>query len=79
MSVNSGTTSVKETVAGVRIYAEGHDIIIESPVAQRVVISDVAGRAYSVDVVEGRTVIPARNSGVVVVKAGEKTAKLMIK
>jgi len=79
MSVNSGTTSVKETVAGVRIYAEGHDIIIESPVAQRVVISDVAGHAYSVDVVEGRTVIPARNSGVVVVKAGEKTAKLMIK
>jgi len=39
----------------------------------------VAGHAYSVDVVEGRTVIPARNSGVVVVKAGEKTAKLMIK
>ena len=70
---------VKEIAAGVRIYAEGHDIIIESPVAQRVVISDMAGRAYSVDVAEGRTVIPSRYSGVIVVKAGEKNAKLMIK
>ena len=79
MKVNSGTTLVKEIAAGVRIYAEGHDIIIESPVAQRVVISDMAGRAYSVDVAEGRTVIPSRYSGVIVVKAGEKNAKLMIK
>ena len=57
----------------------GHDIIVESPIAQRIVISDVAGHAYSVDVVEGRNVIPARSTGVILVNAGEKTAKLMIK
>lgn len=79
MKVNNGTTTVKELAGDLRIYTDGHDIIVESPVAQRVVISDMAGHAYSVDVAEGRTVIPARNSGVVVVKAGEKAAKLMIK
>lgn len=79
MKVNNGATSVKELTGDLRIYTDGHDIIVESPVAQRVVISDMAGRAYSVDVAAGRTVIPARNSGVVVVNAGEKTAKLMIK
>ena len=79
MKVNNAATSVKDLVAGLRIYADGHDIIVESPVAQRIVISDVAGHAYSVDVVEGRNVIPARSSGVILVNAGEKTAKLMIK
>ena len=62
-----------------RIYTDGYNIIVETSVAQRVVISDVAGRSFSVDVPEGRTEIPARNSGVVVVNAGDKTAKLMIK
>ena len=79
MRVNGVTTSVKDLVTDLRIYADGKNIIIETSVAQRVIISDVAGHAYSVDVPEGRTVIPARNSGVVMVNAGEKTAKLMIK
>ncbi len=79
LKVNNAATSVKDLVSGLRIYADGHDIIVESPIAQRIVISDVAGHAYSVDVVEGRNVIPARNTGVVLVNAGEKTAKLMIK
>ena len=79
MKVNNATTSVKDVVTDLSIYTDGKNIIVETSVAQRVIISDVAGHAYTVDVPEGRTVIPARNSGVVVVCAGDKTAKLMIK
>ena len=73
-----GVTGVKEMVENVRIYTDGHNIIVESPIAQRIVISDVAGRSYEVDVTEGRNVIPARTAGVAIVKAGNQTAKLMI-
>ncbi len=79
MMVNNGLTVAKEIAGDLRIYAEGQNIIVESPIAQRVMITDITGRAYSVDVAEGRTEIPARSSGVVIVKAGDKVAKLMIK
>lgn len=80
MGVNGAeATSVKEFAGDLRIYTDGQNIIVESPIAQSVLISDVAGHAYSVDVPEGRTVIPARFSGMVVAKAGDKTAKLMVK
>ena len=79
IQVNNAVTDEMELDANVRIYADGHDIIIESPIAQHVVISDMAGHSYSVDVPEGRTVIHSRLSGVVVVNAGGKTAKMMIK
>ena len=72
-------SSVNEIDDDLRIYTDGHNIIIESPVSQRVIISDVAGHSYGVDVAEGRTVIPARASGVMIVTAGNKTAKLMVK
>ena len=74
-----GVSSVDDIKSDLSIYADGRDIIIETPVSQRVIISDVAGHAYSVDVAEGRTAIPARTSGVIIVKAGDKTAKLLIK
>ena len=80
IGVNSdGTTAVKDMAGNLRIYADGSDIIVESPVNQQVVISDIAGRAYSVNVTEGRNVIPARTSGVIMVTAGDKTVKLMVK
>ena len=79
IQVNAGAiTAVKEMTQGLRIYTDGNNIIVESPISQRIIISDVAGRSYSVDVTEGRHVIPARNSGVVIVTGGGKTAKLMI-
>lgn len=79
MMVNNEPTVAKEIAGDLRIYAEGQNIVVESPIAQRIMITDVSGRAYSVDVTEGRTEIPARSSGVVIVKAGDKVAKLMIK
>lgn len=78
--VNSdGATSMRELADDLRIYADGHDIIVESSVSQKVVISDVAGHSRSVDVAAGRTVIPTQLSGVVLVNAGGKSAKLMLK
>ena len=72
-------TVVNEINGDVSIYADGRDIIIETPVSQQVMISDVAGHVYSVDVTEGRNVIPTRYSGVMIVTAGDKTAKLLVK
>ena len=74
-----GMSSVNDIKDDLRIFADGRDIIIETPVSQRVVISDVAGHAYSVDVPQGRTIIPAQTTGVMIVTAGDKTAKLLIK
>ena len=79
IQVNNAVTAVKDLAGDLRIYPDGQNIVIETPVAQHVVISDMAGHSYSVDVPEGRTVIPSRLSGVVVVNAGSKTAKIMIK
>ena len=74
-----GMSSVNDIKDDLRIFADGRDIIIETSVSQRVVISDVAGHAYSVDVPQGRTIIPAQTTGVMIVTAGDKTAKLLIK
>lgn len=74
-----GMSSVNDIKDDLRIFADGRDIIIETSVSQRVVISDVAGHAYSVDVPQGRTIIPAQTTGMMIVTAGDKTAKLLIK
>ena len=74
-----GMSSVNDIKDDLRIFADGRDIIVETPVSQQVVISDVAGHAYSVDVPQGRTIIPAKTTGVMIVTAGDKTAKLLIK
>lgn len=76
---NDGTSSARELANDLRIYAEGQNIIVESPVDQQVIITDIAGHSRTVNVEAGRTEIPAQLSGVVVVNAGGKTAKLMVK
>lgn len=79
IEVGNSATSLKELAGDLRIYTDGKNIIIDSPVAQRMMISDVAGRSYSVEVEAGHNVFPARTSGVVIVSNGEKTSKLMLK
>lgn len=78
IGVNDALSKVNEIASAVRIYSDGHNIIVETPVSQTVVISDVAGRMQRVDVPAGRTEIPSSASGVVIVSAGEKSAKLLI-
>ena len=79
IGVNNNATSVNDITADLRIYTDGNNIIVESPVSQRVTISDISGRSRSVEVNAGRNVIPAHTSGVVVVTADDKAAKLMLK
>lgn len=78
MNVN-GVTAVNEIAAATRIYSDGHDIIVESPVDQVVTVSDIAGRAQQVKVIAGYNVIPNPGDGIYVVGARGKTAKLMLK
>ena len=76
---NGGSTALNEMGGDVRITAEGHDIIIDSPVAQRAIISDIAGRARSVNLNAGHNVIHEAASGVFIVRVGQHNAKLMLR
>ena len=63
----------------VRIFAEDQTIIIESPVQQSAIISDLSGRGRSVRLQVGRNEIPINASGVHVVRVGDKSVKLMLR
>ena len=75
----NSTTDVSELAMNSNIFAEGLNIIIESPVAQSSVISDISGRARSVNLQAGRNEIPVNASGIYIVRIREKTTKLMLK
>ena len=80
IGVNNGTaTSVNDINGDLRIFADGLNIIVESPVSQRVTISDISGRSRSVEVKAGRNVIPAHSTGVMIVSADGKATKVMVK
>ena len=76
---SNAVTGVDEVSMDMKVYADGQNIVIESPVAQSAVISDIAGRAQRVALQEGLNVIPAGGTGIHIVRVGEKTAKLMIR
>ena len=76
---NTSTTDVNELAMDVKIFAEGQSIIIESPVEQSAVISDISGRARSVNLQAGRNEIPVNASGIYIVRIREKITKLMLK
>ena len=78
MNVN-GTTGVKSITASTRIYSDGSNIIVESPADVKVTVSDVMGRAWTVNAKAGRTVIPVNNAGIYVVKAGNQMAKMNLR
>lgn len=75
----NSTTDVSELAMNSKVYAEGLNIIIESPVEQKAVISDISGRARSVNLQAGRNEIPVNASGIYIVRIREKTTKLMLK
>ena len=72
-------SAVNEVAAATRIYSNGHDIIVETPVDQVVTVCDMAGRAQQVKVTAGYNVIPAPGNGVYIVSARGTNAKLMLK
>ena len=73
------STDVNELAAKTRVYADGHNIIIESPVEQSAYISDISGRAKAVNLQTGRNEFFVNASGVYVVRFREKSIKLVIK
>ena len=75
----NAVTGVDELSMAVKVYADGQNIVIESPVAQSATICDIAGRAQRVALQEGLNVIPASGTGIHIVRVGEKTTKLMIR
>lgn len=62
-----------------KVYAEGLSIIIESPVQQKALISDIAGHVREVDLQTGRNEVPVNSSGIYFVRIREKSTKLMLK
>ena len=72
-------TSVDELPQDVEIHAEGQNLIIETPVDQTAVISDIAGHARSVNLRPGRNAIPVNASGIHIVRVGNHTAKLLLR
>lgn len=75
----SVNTIVDELSMSSRVYANGLNIIIESPVEQSAIICDVAGHSRRVDLQAGRNEIPVNASGIYIVRIREKTTKLMLK
>ncbi len=78
-SGSSINTLVDEMIMNSKVYAEGLNIIIESPVEQSAVISDIAGHAWRVNLKAGWNEIPVNASGIYIVRIREKTTKLMLK
>lgn len=77
--MSTATTDVNELAMNSKIYAEGLNIIIETPIEQKALLSDIAGHVREVDLQAGRNEIPVNASGVYIVRIREKTVKLMLK
>lgn len=75
----NSVTDVEELAVDAKIFAEGQNIIIESPIEQSAMISDISGRARSVNLQVGRNEVPVNASGIYIVRVREKTVKLMLK
>lgn len=73
------TTDVNELLMSAKVYAEGLNIIIETPIEQKALISDIAGHVREVNLKAGRNEIPVNANGVFIVRIREKTTKLMLK
>ena len=75
----NNTASVSELEMNSKIYADRLNIIIESPIEQKAVISDIAGHTRDVNLQAGRNEIPVNASGIYIVRIREKSTKLMLK
>ena len=72
-------TDVHEMELNSKIYADGQSIIIDSPVEQRAIISDITGRTMTVSLQAGCNEIPVNATGIYIVRIREKTTKLVLR
>ena len=75
----SGTADVSDLAMYSKVFAKGQSIIIESPIEQTAIISDIAGHATTVNLQAGYNEFPVNSSGIYIVRIRENTAKLMLK
>ncbi len=75
--VNADNSSVKEIKSNVRIYAQGENIVVETPVETTVEIIMTNGMSRTVNAEAGVNVYPA-TKGINIVRAGSQVAKLRI-
>ena len=75
----NNTAIVSELEMNSKIYADRLNIIIESPVEQNAIVSDIAGHLREVNLQAGRNEIPVNASGIYIVRIREKSTKLMLK
>ncbi len=61
------------------VYAKEHAIIIESPINQSAIISDIAGCVTTVNLEAGLNVIPVNSMGIYIVRIQDKTVKLLLR
>lgn len=77
--IENSTTDVNELAMSAKVYAECLNIIIETPIEQKALISDIAGHVREVNLQSGRNEIPVNANGIYIVRIREKTTKLMLK
>ena len=70
------SSAVNEITANVKIYSDGHNIIIETPVATTAIVSDIAGHTSSIELTAGSNTIPT-NGGFHFVTVNGQSAKLL--
>ena len=63
----------------IRIYADGTNIIIDSPESGTAQVVTIAGITQAHNILPGHNVIPMENSGIYIVTLNGKTAKLRLK
>ena len=82
---NNGTSVVNriddiyEVSSDARISVDGLTIVIDSPVAQKAIVSDISGHARSINLLAGRNEIPVNAGGLYIVRVGQQSAKLMLR
>ena len=75
----SGSTAVSGIhAAALRVYQLGQDIMIDSPEARQVTVSDITGRTRQVNIHEGTNRIHIGDAGVYIVYIDGKTFKFML-
>ena len=82
MNLHSGaysTTDMEERTMDSKVYANGLNIIIDSPIEQSAIISDISGHAQRVNLQAGHNEIPVNASGIYIVAIRDRATKLVLK
>ena len=79
MSPSNTMTDVNELVTNSKVYTDGQIIVIESPVDQSAIISDISGHSQRVNLQSGHNEIPVNSSGIYIVRIRDKATKLILR